>query len=52
MRTKIAENNATLEAARESYRAWRELKKEEEKRLFEAVSLFVERADNPVSVDN
>jgi len=52
MRLKIEENNHAPDAARHVYQEWRALKEQEEEVLFEAVSPFVDREENPITVDN
>ncbi len=46
-RQEIAENNARLNEARETFETWTMRKSEEEQRLFDTVSIFV--AENPIS---
>jgi hypothetical protein len=52
MQEQIAQNNQTLQTARETYAEWKQAKKEEEQRLYDVISLFIEPGQrNPVSVD-
>ena len=52
LRASIESNNEKFARAQSSYEEWRELKRQEEERLFEAIAPFVSQHDNPVTVDD